>query len=54
MQRYDDTQASCTASLGCKEWEGVLGDCDTQETQNGKGVNWLCPDCGKLVGTANY
>jgi len=49
--RHGGSDARCS---NCNKWAGTLGDAEIQETVNGNGVNWTCPECGKLVGTANY
>jgi len=49
---YGHVAVDCTR--GCSEWEGKLEQATIQETENGNGVNWMCPNCGKLVATENY
>jgi len=52
QDNYGHVDVDCTR--GCKNWSGKLKNADVQETQNGNGVNWTCPECGQLVATENY
>jgi hypothetical protein len=51
-QRHGDTKVDCWR--GCGDWSGNLSEALIEETANGDGVNWICPECGTLVGTADY